>query len=361
MADQTIRKTCREGIGSAAVDLSDVRHVMAAATPRRGESLDEQADDALRAIRTAVEEEGARGSIVQQTVFLADAALVRTVPADRAGVLRRPAPRHHLRRSALVRRKARGHRGDGRRASDRTTSRSSGSARRSSSRGITASPGSTWRTRSRPRAPSAFTGRRRAASWSGCDNCSPASAFASTRWCGRGSTWAEILELKAAGAIQGSQPPKRLLPRHQFSRRLRPRVGQRRSGARPTRRARASGRRIAGWWAARSLDSGRREIRAAALENPRQTAAYDYAAAYDPQAPSSPRWPFLPRSTRRSSSPGRRASRASETRHAGDPVAQTHQTLDNIADLICEENLARHEMAGLGASLASLAPVPAST
>jgi enamine deaminase RidA (YjgF/YER057c/UK114 family) len=44
----------------------------------------------------------------------------------------------------------------------------------------------------------------------------------------------------------------------------------------------------------------------------------------------------------------------SETQHVGDVVAQTHETLDNIAALISEENLSRHGLPGLGASLDSL-------
>ena len=39
-----------------------------------------------------------------------------------------------------------------------------------------------------------------------------------------------------------------------------------------------------------------------------------------------------------------------ETRHAGDAAAQTHETLDNIAALVSEENLCRHGLPGLGAS-----------
>jgi enamine deaminase RidA (YjgF/YER057c/UK114 family) len=44
----------------------------------------------------------------------------------------------------------------------------------------------------------------------------------------------------------------------------------------------------------------------------------------------------------------------SETRHVGDAAAQTQETLDNIAALIAEENLSRHGLPGLGASLESL-------
>ena len=39
-----------------------------------------------------------------------------------------------------------------------------------------------------------------------------------------------------------------------------------------------------------------------------------------------------------------------ETRHVGDAAGQTHETLDNIAALISEENLCRHGLPGLGTS-----------
>lgn len=47
----------------------------------------------------------------------------------------------------------------------------------------------------------------------------------------------------------------------------------------------------------------------------------------------------------------------SETHHVGNPAAQTGETLDNIAALICEQNLCRHGLPGLGTTLDSLALV----
>ena len=41
----------------------------------------------------------------------------------------------------------------------------------------------------------------------------------------------------------------------------------------------------------------------------------------------------------------------SETRFVGDVEGQTHQTLDNIAALIGEENFRRHGLSGAGATL----------
>jgi enamine deaminase RidA (YjgF/YER057c/UK114 family) len=44
----------------------------------------------------------------------------------------------------------------------------------------------------------------------------------------------------------------------------------------------------------------------------------------------------------------------SETRHPGEVVAQTNETIENIAALISEENLSRHGLPGRGAKLHDL-------
>jgi hypothetical protein len=48
------------GFGYSVVELNDVRHVFAAAVPRRGLTLRQQADDALRTIEAVIEEQGTR-------------------------------------------------------------------------------------------------------------------------------------------------------------------------------------------------------------------------------------------------------------------------------------------------------------
>ena len=67
-----IRKESSEGIGYSVVELNGVRHVFASAVPRSGTNLEEQANDALQTIRAVTEEEGTRGSIVKQAVFIKD-------------------------------------------------------------------------------------------------------------------------------------------------------------------------------------------------------------------------------------------------------------------------------------------------
>ena len=69
-----IRKESSEGIGYCVVELNDVRHIFAAAVPRSGTTLQEQAHDALRTIAAVIEEEGTRGSIVKQAVFMSEAS-----------------------------------------------------------------------------------------------------------------------------------------------------------------------------------------------------------------------------------------------------------------------------------------------
>jgi enamine deaminase RidA (YjgF/YER057c/UK114 family) len=88
------------------------------------------------------------------------------------------------------------------------------------------------------------------------------------------------------------------------------------------------------------------------LENPRQTAAYRYGARYSPQSPK------FSRAMTVTCGPyamifvsGTASITASETRHDGDAAAQTRETLDNIAALIAEENLARHGLPGRGTTL----------
>jgi enamine deaminase RidA (YjgF/YER057c/UK114 family) len=68
----TLRKESREGVGYSVVERNGVRHVFAAAMPRNGGDLREQTRDALRTISSAIHEQGVRGSIVHQAVFLRD-------------------------------------------------------------------------------------------------------------------------------------------------------------------------------------------------------------------------------------------------------------------------------------------------
>ncbi len=107
-----------------------------------------------------------------------------------------------------------------------------------------------------------------------------------------------------------------------------------------------------------ALVTDRTDILAMPLENPRQVSAFDYASRYSPKSPKFARAMALtcgPYATIFIS--GTASITDSETRHADDVEAQTHETLDNIAALISEDNLANHGLPGLGATLDNLALV----
>ena len=94
------------------------------------------------------------------------------------------------------------------------------------------------------------------------------------------------------------------------------------------------------------------------LENPRQTSAYAYSSKYSPTTPKFSRGLALCREDEATLFISGTASIThSETRHIGDVAAQTHESLENIAALISEENLARHGLAGMGTTLNGLGVV----
>ena len=74
MADHFIRKVSQSGIGYAVVDLNEVRHIYAVATPLGEGNFEKQAEEVLRTVEGVISEQGTRGSIVRQAVYLADMA-----------------------------------------------------------------------------------------------------------------------------------------------------------------------------------------------------------------------------------------------------------------------------------------------
>ncbi len=101
-----------------------------------------------------------------------------------------------------------------------------------------------------------------------------------------------------------------------------------------------------------ALATARRDIVAVPLENPRQTPAFGYAPCYGPKSPKFARAMAVSCGCYATIFISGTASiTRSETRHADDVEAQTRETLDNIEALICEENLRRHGLPGLGALL----------
>lgn len=104
-----------------------------------------------------------------------------------------------------------------------------------------------------------------------------------------------------------------------------------------------------------ALVSGRADVHVVPLENPRQTAAYDYAAVYSPKSPKFSRAMAVACETGAMVFVSGTASiTGSETQHVGDAAAQTQETLDNIAALIGPDNLAEHGLAGHGGTLGDM-------
>ena len=92
------------------------------------------------------------------------------------------------------------------------------------------------------------------------------------------------------------------------------------------------------------------------LENPLQTSAFDYMASYGPKSPKFSRAMALTAGDCATFFISGTASiTQSESQYAEDVDRQTHQTLDNIAALIAEQNTCHHGLRGRGATLRDLA------
>ena len=104
-----------------------------------------------------------------------------------------------------------------------------------------------------------------------------------------------------------------------------------------------------------ALTSDRDDVVLMPLENPQQTAAFDYREQYSPQSPKFSR--AMAVKTGRHATifiSGTASITESETRFVGDVEGQTHQTLDNIETLIAGDNFRQHGMPELGATLDDL-------
>lgn len=92
------------------------------------------------------------------------------------------------------------------------------------------------------------------------------------------------------------------------------------------------------------------------LENPQQTPAYAYHPKYSPESPKFSRAKSLVHGNHITTWISGTASVVrSESRHLADIEKQTHQTLDNIEQLLAPENFAFHGIRGGGATLRDLA------
>ncbi len=352
MATHAISKTSRDGIGFSTVDLNDVRHVLAAAVPGRGGTLRQQAVDSLRTIEAAMQRESARGSIVHQAVFVADAGYIdpcRQIIRDFYGselpatsyILQPPCGGKLLAIEALGVGRGRGEVEIQRVSEQLVIARHNGIAWVHCA-GVV------------PQDPAAGV----------YDGATSAFQQVDRLLQGVGVRFDQVIRtwLYLGGITDQDGPASRYQElnraRGDFFNEIRFLAGRRPpgsgGGAYPASTGiGALGRGI--MISAIAFASTRSDVIALSLENPSQTAACDYAACYSPQSPKFSRAMALSCGAYATIFISGTASITdSETRHAGDVVAQTNQTADNIAALIGEENLCRHGLPGLGTSLDGL-------
>jgi enamine deaminase RidA (YjgF/YER057c/UK114 family) len=350
--DTIVRKFSSGGVGYSVVDLNDVRHVHAAAVPRRGNTLGEQAQDALRTIDALMHEESTRGSIVHQAVFMADASQIpemrqiirgfygSEMPAT-SYIPQRPCEGKLIAIEAL---------GVGQGRGDVKIQRKSEQLVTTSHNGI---------------------------AWVHCahvvpeagDNVYDRSQDAFHRMqamlAGEGVSFDQVIRtwLYIGGIVADDSPtqPYRELNRARsdfyedisfLADRLPPNQPHGRifpaSTGIGTDGADVSMSCIA-------LRTDRKDILAMPLENPRQTAAFDYAASYSPSSPKFSRAMALSCGQYATIFVSGTASITnSETRHLDNAALQTAETLDNIEALISEENMAQHGLPCLGSNLRNL-------
>ena len=350
-----IRKQTTESIGYSVVDLGQVRHVFASAVPRGGGDLEQQTHDALKTIEAVIDEEGTRGSIVKQAVFLRD---IKQVDACRA-IMKEfygselPATSYIPQapcNNKLVSIEAMGV-GRGfdeveiRRLSERMV--------------VTRHDGIEWvhLTNLTPhlndgplydRSLDVFQQMAAGLAEYGYDINQVI------------RTWLYLGDI--VGPEADTQRYKELnrartdfFKNCHFGGDLLP-EGWKYPVYPASTGIGADGRGFMASCAA--LVTERSDVKLVPLENPVQVSAFDYGQCYSPKSPKFARAMVVAAGdTATTFISGTASITDSETQHLGDVVKQTEQTLDNIAALIGEDNFARHAMPGLGATLDDLALV----
>jgi enamine deaminase RidA (YjgF/YER057c/UK114 family) len=347
-----IQKFSSDGIGYSVADWSDVRHVFAAAVPRRGTTLAEQADDALRIIETVNSVHGARGAIVQQAVFLPDPVMID----ECRGIIREfygkdlPATSYIAQAPCdgkLIAIEAMGL-GNGRNEVEIT--------RISEQLVIARHSGIAW-THVALEAPGTGAGGSYEQGLSAFRQLKTLLAGADMRLDQVFRTWIYQGGIVAdEGATQRYKELNRARTDvYEGIHFLRDRLPK---GHPPGVYPASTGIGTEGRGlelSAIALTTDRPEVLAVPLENPRQVPAYDYSAKYSPQSPKFSRAMAVTGGNYAMIFISGTASiTASETRHLGDAAAQASETLDNIAALISEQNLSRHGLPGLGTTLAGM-------
>ena len=345
------RQAC-DGIGYTIAELNDVEHVFAAAAPRGGQTLDEQASDALQIIKTVNGLHGSADSIVHQAVFVSDAGLI-----PRCQQIMREFYGPNMPATSFIPQPP----CDGRLLAIEALgmSRKSGEVRidRLGEQLVTVQHnGITWIHVAHVVPQCDF----RLAYEQAC------SAFECLRTLLE-SAHTRMGQILRTWIYQGSiVAPEGTTQRYKELNRARGDaykgisfLADRLPKCHPSVVYPAStgigtlGDSIS--ISAIALATERKDIVAVPLENPRQTSAYQYGATYSPKAPMFARGMAVSCGNMATIFISGTASIThSETLHTGDAAAQTHETLHNIEALIGEENLGRHGLPGLGTSLEGL-------
>ncbi len=350
-----IRKESSDGIGYSVVELSDVRHIFASAVPRQGETLHDQARDALQTIEAVIQEEGTLGSIVEQAVFLKDIDQLQTcrqiikefygdeLPAT-TYIPQPPCDGKLLEIEAL---------GVGRGLGEVEIER------HSERMVVTRHDGVDWVHLAHiyPETTAADVYRRSYNIFELTDKGLGARRF---RYDQVVRTWLYLGDI--VGPEGETQRYKELnRARTDFYRDLvfaahRTPPGFNRRVFPASTGIGTEGNDVI--MSSMAMVTDRDDVWIVPLENPRQTSAFDYGSEYGPKSPKFARAMAI--ATADSATiliSGTASITDAETRFVGDVEGQTRQTLDNIADLIGGENLRQHGLSGLGATLNDLALV----
>lgn len=352
MATQLVHGIARARTRHSVVQLGGVNHIFATAVPRRGSTLREQTTDALEAVADVMRSEGAAGAVIHQAVFLArceSSAACRQIVREFYGrdmpstsyIPQPPCDGKLLAVEALGLGRGRD-KVDIQRISDQVV--------------VTRHNGVGWiyADQAVPRTSATGVYEKTICSYQNLRRLLPDA----------GARLDQVLRLwlHLGGIVDDDGPVQRYkeLNRartevyqhvHFLSDRLP--EGYTRPAFPACTGIGTAGRSIS--LSAVAVVSDADDVVAVPLENPRQTAAYAYSAAYSPTSPKFSRGlAFCCGADTTLFISGTASITNSETRHAGDVVAQTDETLANINALISEDNLSRHGLPGRGTRLESL-------
>ena len=349
-----IQRHSQDGIGHSVVELSGARHVHVAAVPHSGTDLASQLCDALGSVRDAMDRQGPSGTIVRQAVFVSDPRQIESC--------RRLVEWFH---------------GDEKPATTYIPQiPCSGKLVAVEAQGLFGPPDSF---RVERLSPQLVVASHNGVAWCHCENVFPERSNGSLH-VEAIETFEQMARLLEEAGFRYSQVVRTWLylgdivgieakrQRYQELNRARadfyagisfshnghdtPRPNGRFYPASTGIGAEGGGLTMS----CLALAGRNNALSVVPLENPNQTSAYGYDARYGPSSPSFSRAvAVVAGDTVTVFISGTASITGAESRHAGDVVCQTHQTLDNIAALIAPTNLARHGIHADGATLGDLA------